>query len=172
MGNNGFMGKYLKKAWNDPVGSKLISAGIISGLGYLGIWMFNISLEEIWANNSQAIITSGVFIFIGGVVFLIYWIKSKKTPFLKETKTHEKICGYHWSWQWKYSPEKKKYEIEDLYPVCPKCGTNMRITDDYSSYKCHNNHKIKNSPEDWFLVNDIILQKIKDKYPKYSDKII
>ena len=166
------MFKYFNKIWNDPVGSKLISAGIISGLGYLGIWMFNISLEEIWANNSQTIITSGVFIFIGGVVFLIYWIKSKKTPFLKETKTHEKICGYHWIWQWEYIPEKGKYEINNLYPVCPKCGNGMMLTQDCLSYVCPNNHTEPNNPDVWFCVDETIRQTIKNKYPKYSDKII
>ena len=166
------MCKYLKKAWNDPVGSTLIGTGIISFCVLIRSKIPNISLEEIWANYSQAIITSVVFIAILLFIILISIKRSKKPPFLKETKTHKKICGYHWSWQWIYSPEKKKYEIEDLYPVCPTCGTIMRITDDYSSYKCHNNHKIKNSSEDWFLVNDIILQEIKDRYPKYSDKII
>ena len=166
------MCKYFKKAWNDPVISQLIFTGIIYGLGYLITWLSNISLELIWANFSQAIIISGVFIFIFWVFVLIYRIKSKKTPFLKETKTHEEICGYHWIWQWKYIPEKKQYEIDNLYPVCKQCDNSMILTPDYSSYECPKKHRIINDPDDWFLVSDTIRLTIKNKYPKYSDKII
>ena len=168
MGNYGFMCKYFKKAWNDPVISQLIVFGIITGLGYLVTWLSKISLESIWANYSQIIITFIAF----WIIIFIYRIRSKKPSFLKETKTHEKICGYHWIWQWEYIPDKGKYEINNLYPVCPKCGNGMMLTQDCLSYVCPNNHTEPNNPDVWFSVDETIRQTIKNKYPKYSDKII
>ena len=166
------MCKYFKKVWNDPVISQLIFTGIISGLGYLFTWLSNISLESIWANYSQAIITSAVFITILWVYVLIYRIKSKKTPFLKEKETLKKICGFHWKWQWKYIAEKNKYQIFDLKPICEICGEVLILIPYSSFYECHNNHQIKSENVNFILAYDAIYRMIKEKYPKYSDKII
>ena len=166
------MCKYLKKAWNDPVGSKLIGTGIIPFCVLICSKIPNISLEEIWANYSQAIITSVVFIAILLFIILISIIRSKKPPFLKETKTQEKICGYHWIWQWEYIPEKKKYKIFDIKPICEFCGEAMIIPLYSSYYQCMNNHKIESDKINFIVAEDAIMRKIKTNYPNYSDKII
>ena len=150
----------------------MIIFGIISGLGYLVTWLSNISLESIWANYSQTIITSAVFIIILWVFVLIYRIRSKNPPFLKEKETQEKICGCHWIWQWEYIPEKKKYKIIDIKPICEFCGEAMIIPLYSSYYQCMNNHKIESDKINFIVAEDAIMRKIKTNYPNYSDKII
>lgn len=172
MENNGFMGKYFKKAWNDPVISQVIGTGIIYLIGLGMTWIFQIPLEELWENYSQAIITSAIFISFFWIFILIYRIRSKKPSFLKETKTQEKICEYHWIWQWKYIPEKKKYKIFDIKPICEFCGEAMIIPLYSSYYQCMNNHKIESDKINFIVAEDAIMRKIKTNYPNYSDKII
>ena len=168
VGNNGFMCKYFKKAWYDPVGSQLISTGIIFFLGWIVTKISRISLEEIWENYSQAIMTSIVF----WIILFISRIRSKKPSFLKETKTQEKICGCHWIWQWQYIPEKKKYKIFDIKPICEFCGEAMIIPLYSSYYQCMNNHKIESYKINFIVAKDAIIRKIKTNDPTYSDKII
>ena len=176
VGNNGFMCKYFKKAWDSPVGSQLISQVIYVGSLYIielaTSLISKTFLEEIWKNYSQTIITSAIFISIYIIILNCRRIKSKKLSFLKETKTQEKICGYHWIWQWKYIPEKKKYKILDIKPICEFCGEAMIIPLYSSYYQCMNNHKIESDKINFIVAEDAIVRKIKTNYPNYSDKII
>ena len=116
----------IKKIWNDPVWSKVISAVIIA----VGTIIFttvsakvnNISFTEAWNKFWTFKIELWCLALVGTVSFLLFVV-------IKRRKKERKFLSYtqgvwsntKWQWAWKYDPKTRKYRIFNLYTLCPKC---------------------------------------------------
>ncbi len=144
------MKKIISKIWNDPVGSKVISAVILAifGAGLINFWeMFQEGLSLIGSMLAYKI---GIpvwllIIFVVAIVALILTtlIIQKSEPeeieiehdFLKY-KT-DNILGIIWRWDWLKDYSTGKYKITDLHPRCPKC----------KSHAIGNNDELYSNPD-------------------------
>ena len=50
--------------------------------------------------------------------------------------TSDRFSKWKWSWEWRFNTLEKKWQVNDLRPLCPKCDTPM-LTDRFESFfKC------------------------------------
>ena len=81
-----------------------------------------------------------VIIFACLIVSLMIQHRKKNHAFLKHTE--EIYDGVKFQWVWKVDEATGHYMMEDLWPICPKCGLQLRV-DLYGSindFHCSNGH--------------------------------
>lgn len=117
----------IKKIWNDPVWSKVISAVIIA-IGTIVITTIfakvnNTSFTEAWNRFWTFKIELWCLALVGIIIFLFLILIKRKSN--KERKFLNYTQGIwsntKWQWAWKYDPKTKKYHMFNLYTLCPKC---------------------------------------------------
>lgn len=86
----------FKKIWTDPVWSKVISALILSGLGYIAIimysWYQSISIIAAWDYVKPYIVPVLLIFAIIYIPIQIYlYYKNKKQAEINRLETHKKI---------------------------------------------------------------------------------
>ena len=74
------------------------------------------------------------------IVFLTIQHRKKKLAFLKHTE--EEYMGIKFQWIWKLDDTTGHYYMDDFWPVCPKCGLQLRVElyDPIKAYHCTNGH--------------------------------
>lgn len=140
--------RFIKRIWNDPVWSKVISAIIIAGLGVV------YSLIRGWISDSETILVSlkKVFSYKANIWFVIGCLlivmtiigiikknlrkkdKIPQPPFVNDF-TRWRYQNQIWTWRWKWSPTYHFYYITDLNIECPNCHDGL-LTLEYSVYRC------------------------------------
>ena len=125
----------LKKAWSDPVWSKVISALILAALGTAASYFLNW-----WPGIGKGI--SAVFGFLGrttpvwnwliGVVsivtlvlMLVVWLASvtARQSGTAPPYTSDDFFGVKWRWRYTHG------EITGLYSLCVNCGLQIYLLD-------------------------------------------
>jgi hypothetical protein len=127
----------LKKAWSDPVWSKVIAAGIIAVLSVPGTYVLGL-----WPKIGNAILiavrflgnTTPVWNWLIGVVSIIaivcaveVWLTSvhaKRKATAAPLYTTDEFLGVNW--RWRYG---KNGEITGLHSLCPNCGLQIFLLD-------------------------------------------
>jgi len=82
-----------------------------------------------------------ILLLIPAIIFVIIIIgllisKKKSSPYYS-SYTRDKVEGVVWKWDWEYKKLKRKYDIEDLFPFCPKCDCQLKSMS-FGGYKCPN----------------------------------
>ena len=87
----------------------------------------NYKLKVWWVLIGLAVVVFGLYLFVKYIEYEQKQKENNKPPFLEYTQGH--ILGYSWKWAWRQNVY-GKYEVDDLHPVCSRCGTpivnNMR----------------------------------------------
>jgi hypothetical protein len=118
--------KQLKRAWNDPVWSKVIAGAILAALGlFLSIWLDWWPAIIRFARGSTTLpnwlLTVLVLAAFGmlGVAGLILWV-SRVAPAGPRWRgfTEDVVMGLRW--RWRYSADADA-EMWDLHAFCPTC---------------------------------------------------
>lgn len=135
--------KAFLKMWKDPVWSKVISTGIISGIGILVTYLTGLLptflnfIKDIWSWLFQTTdISHWLLILISipcALVFYVIflWIKSLST-----TEQSFKSCisdsffGLKWRWSYCYEGN---ISDDDVYCFCPRCDHQL-FPQDLSGY--------------------------------------
>lgn len=103
------------------------------------------------------------------IVFITIHRRKNKFPFLKHTE--EEYRGLKFQWVWKLDETTGHYKMEDFWPVCPKCGLQLRVElyDPTHAYHCSNGHyydldKVYNLKKDF-------VHKIQRDYKEFASLI-
>lgn len=125
------MRNLIKKSWNDPVGSKVISAGIIGLFTIIGSTMYyNINLVMIWdiiCNflREEWYYIPVILILTGIILTRKKWWKLKNNePDWFNYKTDE-FFGVKWVWDW----NKNSHHIVNIVALCPVCDYELDSCD-------------------------------------------
>ena len=92
------------------------------------------SLKWIWKNIFEYELKLWVILCITIPLFLIRKIIKSAKPIDVPNRadwlnyTNDSIDKLEWKWRWRLSGS-NKYSIDDLKPICPKCGTSMDLTE-------------------------------------------
>lgn len=170
----------ISKIWKDPVGSTLISVGILGVLGYLGnflsdgwvlsalwtIWDWIViclffRIAVIWILCGLSVIVAGLYVYIR---LRLKFEESNIMPFLSYTE--DVFDGYKFRWEYRKGYF-GKYEISNLTLLCPKCETPMHSN--YNGHDCPRcNHQVYTSAlKTWEKIEAIIVDNVKrDMYKK------
>lgn len=92
---------------------------IISWVWKKIVVFLNLEIKMWWLLIATMIIVVGLY-----VVMRILDAKqqeSNEADFLKYTT--DSILDFKWRWQWSKDTLDNKYDVSDLHPICPKCGT-------------------------------------------------
>lgn len=180
---------WLKKIWNDPVGSKVISGIILAMLGvaYSAVkaWLVGgKSVQEnlaiVFGYKVNVWIALACLLIILAVTGIVKRKKEKKEkekdpplpPFVNDF-TEGMYQGQRWKWRWQWSESNSFYYMEGLSIVCPACKEGLLSTV-YMSYRCgkcgadipyqmlNTNHK---------SVKKQILEDVRQKYSNFKEYI-
>jgi len=142
------------------------------------IFKFFIWLKNTIAKFFSASISIPLWIFIllliPAIIFVIRIIglligKKKSFPYFS-SYTRDEVEGVVWKWNWEYKELSKKYDIEDLFPFCPKCDCQLKSTT-LSGYKCPNcDFRIFPYPKSDVDVMMIIKQRIRRMLSQNQNK--
>jgi hypothetical protein len=123
----------LRKAWSDPVWSKVIAAGIIGAAGsyFLGWWSgIGWLISAIFGFLGR---TTPVWNWLIGAVSLVailctleLWLQdrsAKKRAAAVPLYTKDEFFDVEWRWQFGHG------KITDLYSFCTKCGLQVYARD-------------------------------------------
>lgn len=127
----------FEKIWNDPVGSKVISAAIIGLLTLVYSLATKILYAEVWSNIYNIKI-SIVYVALGFgtlLIFRAYYkravksIKPEQNHIVKPTYARDKfgVDNLIWDWEFRWDNSKNAFIIENLTPLCPECQTKTTI---------------------------------------------
>ena len=74
------------------------------------------------------------------VSYCKYKESKKRLPFLDVTERDN--GGFTFQWVWKKNEETGKYRMYALWPLCPRCGKQLRVKlyDPIEGYHCTNGH--------------------------------
>lgn len=146
------MKKVLKNPWTIGIGTTLLGFlltvlydvikgenvfstiwGVLTGIGRAVLYFLNIDLKVWW------VITG----LIAVVIILCFFVKYQESkskhdertdpPFFQYT--NDRIQGWNWEWTWKKNMF-DEYEIDNLHPVCEKCGTPLVRSENYLHLEC------------------------------------
>lgn len=138
----------IKKIWNDPVWSKVISGIILAVLGLLySVIKGLLNGSDSIPDEMSTVFGYKVNIWLAIVVMLAIWaifgyfsnrgnenVQVTEPPFVSGF-----IEGYYqnqrWRWRWQWSETKKYYYVSELSIVCPICHEGL-LTLGYMDYKC------------------------------------
>lgn len=142
------MKEWLKKIWNDSVGSSLISAGIVAIISAVFPFIIKaIGITTSIEDAFKAVFTFKINIWLTiGIVIVIMIIrgliqkqreKNKKAPVLPFV--NDFVKGYYqnqiWKWSWQWNPNYKVYYIVDLNIECPNCKEGI-LNVEILGYRC------------------------------------
>lgn len=96
-----------------------------------------------------------------------YRLSKKALPFLEVTERD--YGGFTFQWVWTKNEETGKYEMSDLWPLCPQCHKQLRVElyDPIEGYHCSNGHVY-----DLHATLDIkrdFLHELQREFKKYAD---
>lgn len=75
-----------------------------------------------------------------------------------------KINNVEYRWNWLFNYNKRQYEIKNLRPVCPKCGSDIYYKEFSEKYFCPNGHDISKYDMDDSWLYKYIYNQIEAKY--------
>lgn len=144
----------LKKAWIDPVWSKVISTAIVAGLASLGAYFYgwwpdiasffrqtisvatSVTPIKNWLLAILVLCAAVIFVLVGIMLWAIYCppeVKSSSRSYSEDT-----VLGIRW--RWRYGSD---WAIYDLCSFCPHCDYQIQprnISDfraiDHVEYRC------------------------------------
>ena len=173
------MKKWFNRIWNDPVGSSLISAGIIAFIGA----GFPFAIKAIGITTSiedafKAVFTFKINIWLAiGIVIVIMVIRGTIQKYREKNQkvpvppfVDDFVAGYYqglkWEWRWQWSPECKYYYVDDLNIVCPNCHQGILNLGymDYICVKCNTRIDYDMIHGDFDGVGNQIIQDARTKY--------
>ncbi len=103
------------------------------------------------------------------IVFLMIQRRNKRLAFLKQTE--EDINGFKFQWVWKLDEATGHYQMDDFWPICPKCGNQLRIEpyNVYDAYHCTNGHGYDFSK--LYNIRRDLIHKLQREYKEYANMI-
>jgi len=116
-----------------------------------------------------------ILLLIPAIIFVIIIIgllidKKKSSPYFL-SYTRDKVNGIVWEWNWEYKKLSRKYDIEDLFPFCPKCNCQLTRSDLLADLLCPNcNFRKISYPKSEIEVKMIIKQRINRMLSKNQNK--
>ena len=142
------MKEWFKQIWNDPVGSKVIAAGIIAIIS--AVFPFIIKAIGITTNIEdafKAVFTFKVNIWLAIAIVVVIMIirgliqrhkeKNQKVPV--PPFVNDFVESYYqnlkWKWRWQWSPTYNFYYVVDLNIECPHCHQGV-LNLGYMNYTC------------------------------------
>ncbi len=166
------MTKWIKKIWNDPVGSKVIASilmiiivAVVGAIKTHYQWAGFVSLLTI--NIPLWILLLGLALY--GLV--VYVVGKCRTPRFTDFVCIDNLYDFSWSWKWKFDKTSKRYKIIDLKPICRTCGERMHLESIYSKrYICPNDHTYPSTDIKWGLAMNTIQDKVYELYTKDANK--
>lgn len=163
----------LLRIWKDPVGSKLISASLISIILIIFTYISKKVRKPVcnlWESYNQVIITLVICFFL----YITYTLaKRHKTPKFLKFKTIKNVNGYDWVWDYDYYKVYKRYQIRDVRPICKKCSEPMILNSIYDdTFRCINIHSVACDKLNPSFVEEVIKAKIKESFPKETNKMM
>lgn len=110
-----------------------------------------------------------VIIVAYAIVFLMIKSRKKKLLFLEHTE--DIYNGMRFQWVWKFNKETGHYEMDDFWPICPRCGLQLRVElyDPIHAYHCTNGH-IYNLNTTLNIKRDLV-HKLQRDYKHYAGMI-
>lgn len=109
-----------------------------------------------------------LFLSILAIGLIIFRMRRKPLPFLKE---HEMTVGnLKRTWRWKYDSQSKQYVIYNLQSYCPQCGK-ILTCELYArpAYQCINGHGL--ADVNYSKALNSIVETLRSQYPQYRDII-
>ncbi len=138
----------IKRIWNDPVWSKVISGIILAVLGLLySVIKGLLNGSESIPDEITAVFGYKVNIWLAIVVTLAIWAIfgyfNRRGKEDGEEPAPPFVSGFiegcyqnqRWRWRWQWSDTKKYYYVSELSIVCPICHEGL-LTIGYMDYKC------------------------------------
>ena len=122
----------------------------------------------IWKNIFEFTVSIWQILAVLLLFYLIKKLKPKKEtdipPFLKYvTDEFDEIT---WKWKWKWNPLTQQWNVQDLIPLCNKCGTSTLLNEEYADKyatcpRCENfMNKLKSTDKIEAIIIDNIDRKL------------
>lgn len=138
----------IKKIWNDPVWSKVISGIILAVLGLLYSVIKGVLIgSESIPDEIATVFGYKVNVWLAIVVMLAIWAifgyynkrgdENEEVPLPPFVTDFIEGCyqSLRWRWRWQWSDTKKYYYVSELSIVCPFCHEGL-LTLGLMNYKC------------------------------------
>ena len=167
------MKRFFNNPWVQSICSSLISALIVTIIVYVKDnvetkWIKYVLFMQVYVWHIMIFL---IFIVLAVVIYSIFHSHAEKMPFIADTRGHYQ--RQNWVWDWVYDKSRKKYHIDELHVICPRCNTGV-LSVVYMDYKCgycgadipHRDLNVVHSATESQIIKDM-----KIRYPNYAKYI-